>query len=289
MLDEVRPDVVHVLTPPWEHVDGVEVALTRGVHVICEKPLAPTLAQAKHLFDLAERQGCRLVENQNYRFNDEVRAIESHLARDGIGPVREVEIRLALTVVGSDDPQHRIHLLPAGAVHDVITHLAYLLDHLSGRAEWSEIAAHWRHHQRSGSALVDDLDAILVGEREGRTVHGRLRCSPGTAPEAFELTIRGERGEVEAELFHPRLSVRRERRTGPQLGPVVDHVVNGGALAWAGPRNLARKLLGHSPYHGLALLLRETYEALTRGMPPPVSRRDVERAASLVDRLVATR
>src|SRR5215204_6373682 len=45
MLAEVKPDVVHVLTPPGTHVRLVGDCLRAGAHVIVEKPVAPTHAQ----------------------------------------------------------------------------------------------------------------------------------------------------------------------------------------------------------------------------------------------------
>lgn len=39
MLDEVKPDVVHVCTPHYLHAEMVIEALSRGIHVLCEKPL----------------------------------------------------------------------------------------------------------------------------------------------------------------------------------------------------------------------------------------------------------
>ena len=39
MLDQVRPDIVHICTPHFCHADMIVVALTRGISVLCEKPL----------------------------------------------------------------------------------------------------------------------------------------------------------------------------------------------------------------------------------------------------------
>jgi len=223
---------------------NLDLTLEQGFGVLCEKPLAPTRLAAARLFDIAERRGCVLVENQNYRFNDEIRELSALVDRGAIGHVCEVEVRIALTVAGAGDPSHGIHRLPGGAVHDVLTHLAYLLDQLSGRAEWTDCHGIWSGHLGGEQGLVDDLDAVLVGSAGGHPMHGHLRCSPLSAPEALEVTVRGERGEISAELFQPRLLVRRDNWAGPQLGPVVDHLVNGASMMRSGITNLGRKLVG---------------------------------------------
>ncbi|MBU2664698.1 Gfo/Idh/MocA family oxidoreductase [Actinoplanes bogorensis] len=49
LLDEVRPDVVHICTPHDQHVPVALAALERGVHVLMEKPVAHTLEEADRL------------------------------------------------------------------------------------------------------------------------------------------------------------------------------------------------------------------------------------------------
>ena len=47
MLDAERPDFVDIITRPDAHLDLVNLAVSRGVPIICQKPLAPTLASRK--------------------------------------------------------------------------------------------------------------------------------------------------------------------------------------------------------------------------------------------------
>lgn len=60
MLDEV--DAVYVATPHLEHYDCIKTALNAGKHVLCETPMVLQGAQAKELFELAERKGVILME-----------------------------------------------------------------------------------------------------------------------------------------------------------------------------------------------------------------------------------
>src|SRR5690349_4248202 len=48
MLDASRPDLLCIATPPAAHLGAVRAAAERGVHVICEKPLAYDAAHAWH-------------------------------------------------------------------------------------------------------------------------------------------------------------------------------------------------------------------------------------------------
>jgi virulence factor len=68
MLDAEHLDAVFILTPRSEHVQGVESALTAGVDVFCEKPLATATADAVRLADLADETRRLLMVGFNRRF-----------------------------------------------------------------------------------------------------------------------------------------------------------------------------------------------------------------------------
>ena len=66
MLDAARPELLCIATPPAAHVEAVRAAADRGVHVICEKPLAYDAAQAWEAVAAAERAG--IVHATDFQF-----------------------------------------------------------------------------------------------------------------------------------------------------------------------------------------------------------------------------
>ncbi len=301
MLDKERPDVVHVLTPPQTHGFLVSKALNAGAHVICEKPLSPTAEEAEKLLAEAAAAGRHLIENHNYRFNDEVLALRSVIDEGRIGPVREVDIRMALPVrdpggrFADTNVPNSIHQMPAGVLHDFITHLSYLMIDLAGVSHFERVMAAMSNHGAGDLFSFDDLDAILISkadvpgpETDETPVHGRIRFSCRTSPDLFSLTVRGADGQASTDIFHPFLDVVVDRSGGQQLTPIVNHLVNGVGLARSGARNFGRKLLQHTPYHGLTRFLDQTYAALGADREPPVTAADVLAAARLVDAIVAS-
>lgn len=289
LLESAAPDVVHVCTPPTTHAVIVADCLRAGAHVICEKPLAPTRAELLELGRLAQSKSLWLLEDQNYRYNDPLLSLQQTVAAGAIGEVLDVDVRMALDFRSGgafSDPHLRnpAHDLPAGAVHDVLTHLVYTgLLFLPHMHEPERASVHWSNHgPDDGLWRWDDLDATLIAQGK----HLRLRFSSSTRPEAFSIVVRGDKGEASTDLFQPYTAVRKARSVGKQLTPIADHIVNGTGLAASGVRNLVQRLLQHSTYHGLERFLDLTYMALESGQEPPLSFKDIDDTAKLLDLLL---
>lgn len=85
-----RPDVqlVDVSTPGDSHKDVVLAALKAGKHVLCEKPLANSLAEAREMLAAAEASDVIAVVNYNYRRVPAVQFVKKLLDDGAIGEVR---------------------------------------------------------------------------------------------------------------------------------------------------------------------------------------------------------
>jgi predicted dehydrogenase len=75
LLGEV--DVVSIAVPTTVHYEVAREFLDAGVHVLIEKPIAPTLAEAEELFELAERRGVMLHVGHVERFNGAVQELKN--------------------------------------------------------------------------------------------------------------------------------------------------------------------------------------------------------------------
>lgn len=292
MLDEAKPDVVHVLTPPGSHKRLVADCVEAGAHVFCEKPVALAHGDFRAMWDHARSKDLRLVEDQNYRFNRPIRAIRGLVDAGALGEVREVEVRMALKIreegsrYGDPNLRHPSHDLPAGVLHEFVTHLAYLMLHFAPHTDgvaFDRVVAAWSNHGGGELFKYDDLDAtVILGG-----VHGRLRFSANTAPEGFNVTVRGTEGYATCDLFQPHVLAFVPRRGGKQLSPIANLWLNGRELCRASVRNLRDKVMQRTPYEGLHELVRQTYAALRDGRPMPVTFADMDDASRLVDALLA--
>jgi D-apiose dehydrogenase len=85
MFDRERPDFVDVITPPQAHAVICAEAARRGIHVICQKPLAPTFEEAKVIVANAAGAGIRFMVHENFRFQPWHREIKRLLEAGEIG------------------------------------------------------------------------------------------------------------------------------------------------------------------------------------------------------------
>ena len=70
MLEAERPDAVEIVTPVGTHAGLVRAAAERGVHVSCQKPVTPTLAEAEALIrDVGDR--VRFMVHENFRLMEQ--------------------------------------------------------------------------------------------------------------------------------------------------------------------------------------------------------------------------
>jgi predicted dehydrogenase len=83
-------DVVHICTPNHLHAPLARLALEAGKHVICEKPLATTAADAAELVELARAAGVVAAVPFIYRYYPTVREARARVASGSSGPVHLV-------------------------------------------------------------------------------------------------------------------------------------------------------------------------------------------------------
>jgi predicted dehydrogenase len=82
LLKDSSIDIVHVCTPNDSHADISIAALEAGKHVMCEKPMAKTAADAKRMLEAAERTGKKLTIGYNNRFRSDSQHLKK-LCEDG--------------------------------------------------------------------------------------------------------------------------------------------------------------------------------------------------------------
>src|SRR6201987_4431383 len=87
ILKDPSIDAVHISTPNAQHSPMTKAALLAGKHVLCEKPLATTVEEAKELVDLAKKQKLRGAVCHNLRFYPMVQQMRSMREAGELGEI----------------------------------------------------------------------------------------------------------------------------------------------------------------------------------------------------------
>ena len=171
-----RPDgieAVAIVTPNHMHYPAAKAFLEAGIHVICDKPLTATLADAKKLAALAEKSGRLFVLTHNYTGYPMVRQAREMVAKGVLGDIRVVQAEypqdwLTEKIEDSGQKQASWRVDPkrsgaGGSTGDIGTHAYNLARFVSG-LELESLSA--------------DLDAFVPGRQLDDNAHVLLRFKP---------------------------------------------------------------------------------------------------------------
>jgi len=93
MLDAEKPDIVDIITPPELHLEMCREAADRGIHIVCQKPLAPSFEESKEIVNYVEKKGVRFMIHENWRFQPWYREIKKMLDSEIIGRPHSLNFR----------------------------------------------------------------------------------------------------------------------------------------------------------------------------------------------------
>ncbi len=133
-----RDDIglVDVSTPGYTHRDVVLAALEAGKHVLCEKPLANTLAEAGEMLQAARQAGVIHMVNFNYRRVPAVRFVKQLIEEGKLGEIRHWRaVYLQDWLVDESVPlawRLKKELAGSGALGDIGAHILDLSQFLVG-------------------------------------------------------------------------------------------------------------------------------------------------------------
>ncbi|MGA9254883.1 MAG: Gfo/Idh/MocA family oxidoreductase [Roseobacter sp.] len=194
-------EAVSIVTPNHVHYEAAREFLKRGIHVICDKPLTSTLADARKLVKAAEKSKALFVLTHNYTGYPMVRQAREMVAKGEIGKIRVVQVEYPQDwlSVEQDFKQAEWRTDPArsgagGSTGDIGTHAHNLARFITG-LEVESLAA--------------DLEAFVPGRKVDDNGHvllrfaggakGMLWCSqvaPGNE-NALRIRVYGESGGLE--------------------------------------------------------------------------------------------
>ncbi|KAB2769206.1 Gfo/Idh/MocA family oxidoreductase [Ochrobactrum sp. WV_118_8] len=197
-------EAVSIVTPNHVHYEAAKEFLRRGIHVICDKPLTSTLADAKKLKKVADESDALFVLTHNYTGYPMVRQAREMIANGDLGDLRVVQVEYAqdwlteaVEATGAKGAVWRTDPAQSGlggATGDIGTHAFNLASFVTGLTL---------------DSLAADLDSFVEGRRLDDNAHVMLRFAGGAkgmlwcsqvAPgneNALRLRVYGTKGGIE--------------------------------------------------------------------------------------------
>jgi 1,5-anhydro-D-fructose reductase (1,5-anhydro-D-mannitol-forming) len=183
-------DAVFVATPNHRHLADVLACAAAGKHVLCDKPLAPTTADAQRMVAACREAGVSLGVGYQLRFNPVHREIARRVATGKLGRIAYAHIHACFRYPFPPSEWRR-HLDTAGggwATADLGTHLVDLLAWLLGPV--SEVQAQM-DNGTYGYETEDICSAVL--RFAGGTL-ATLTCATAVTAPRSEIAVYGEKG-----------------------------------------------------------------------------------------------
>ena len=248
-LSDPAVGAVIICLPHHLHADVAMAAAEAGKHILCEKPMATTLAEVDGMIEAADAAGVRLMVGQVLRFR-EANILARRLLREGrIGQPHHLirrryhHIRSYPNAPWSKDPEKAGGWVLYGFGSHEVDMILWLLDGQAERvyAEGAKVNPHWQ-----------DYDEVAIQMRLDNGVMATLNLSINCHTAAWDTIIVGDEGSMLV--------------TGEEV------VVNGEATP--APMN---------PSGGFVPQLAEFVSAVRQGREPEASGRDVRRTMAALE------
>ena len=247
--EAARPDgieVVAIVTPNHLHAPIAEVFLTAGIHVICDKPLATNVADARRLQALAEQHRRVFAVTYNYTGYPMVRQARRMVQDGRLGAIRVVQVEYAqdwltepLEASGQKQAGWRTDPERSGAggcIGDIGTHAYQLAGYVSG-LDVTELCAELSTFV-AGRRLDDNAQVLLRYANGARGALWASQVAPGNENN-LRIRIYGSQGGLEWQQEQP-----NQLRWSP-FGHAPETLSRAGPAADATAARVTRLPAGH--------------------------------------------
>ncbi len=205
MLRDAGLDFVDIVTQPAAHRPLVELAASHAMPVICQKPLAPSLDDARAMVAACERAGVPFMVHENFRWQQPMRSLKA--AADKIGDLFFGRIMFRSGYDPSID-QPYLAEDPRFILYDVGVHILDLARYFLGEVEQLTCLTQRVNPRING----EDVATVLLKMGSGAACVVELSYASKTTCDPFPQTL------VHLEGTQGRAELRQDYRIGIDSG-----------------------------------------------------------------------
>jgi predicted dehydrogenase len=292
LLDESKPDVVHITTPPHSHFDLAKTCLERGCHVYVEKPFTVWADEARQLISLANEKGLKITAGHDDQFSHVSRRMRS-LVRSGFlgGNPVHMESYYCYEIANTGyagailgDKQHWVRRLPGKLLQNIISHgVARIAEFLT--SDEPEVIAYGFTspllRSMGETEIIDELRVII--HDESRTT-AYFTFSSQMRPALHGFRMYGPKNGLVLDQDQETLIKLRGTRHKSYAEKFIPPIVATGQNV----RNVAANLktfLGND-FHmkaGMKYLIEAFYRSIVEGTDGPIPYREIVLTARIME------
>jgi 2-alkyl-3-oxoalkanoate reductase len=267
MMNEVHPDVVHLLTPPQTHVFLATIAAKHHAHMYIEKPLASSEADARCIVEAAEKAGVHVCPGHSLLFDPTFLQACRRIRSGEIGEIVSIRAEHGF----SYEAAARAAAIPWSYTYDwgifdnLMTHSLYMVCHFLNNPDNPKVVGF--NLGRVREAAVEEMRVLIPAA----SAVAEVSLSLCTSPEVNRIEIVGTRGRIVVDFVT--LTVVSSCSNG--LPSFVNRFTSNFRIAATLTRSGLSVVCGMATgrikrYMGVRGLIVEFYNCLNEGVAPPV-------------------
>lgn len=291
LLEQARPDVVHITTPPESHFPLARTCLEHGVNVYVEKPFTLNFEDAATLVEMADDRGLKLTAGHDDQFRHAARRMRSLVQTGYLGAPVHMD---AFYCYNLDDPmyakallgdsRHWVRRLPGKLLHNLISHgIARIAEFLT--TDSPHVIAHGfvsPFLKSIGETNIVDELRVIINEEERTTAY--FTFSSQMRPSMREFRVYGTKNGLLLDPDHETLI----KLTGSRYKSYAETFVPPVQFARQHLSNLATnaRIFLRKDLHmkaGMKFLIESFYHSIVEGTPVPIPYREILLTTRLMD------
>jgi predicted dehydrogenase len=294
MLETVKPDVVHVTTPPQSHFAVGKRCLEAGSSVYIEKPFTLSAHDADDLIALARRKGVKLTAGHNAQFTHAMVRMRELVRSGYLGgqPVHMESIycydlggpSYAQALLG--DADHWVRRLPGSLLQNIISHGISKIAEFMCDERPLVLADGFTSPFLKGLGQTDIIDELRVIIRDSNSTTAHFTFSSQMRPSIHQFRVYGPKRSLVVDDDHQLLLRWSDKEYKsytrffvPPVQFAKQYLTN---LAGNGRRFLGNDF--HMPFDaGLKRLVESFYRSISHDTALPISYREIMITARIMD------
>ncbi|MGB2677978.1 MAG: Gfo/Idh/MocA family oxidoreductase [Candidatus Acidiferrum sp.] len=294
LLNQAKPDVVHITTPPQSHFSIAKTCLEAGCHVYVEKPFTVYEHETRELLAFANTRGLKVTAGHDDQFRHSARLMRELIQSGYLGgaPIHMESYfcyelgRSGFAGALMNDKNYWVRKLPGGLLHNIISHgIARIAEHIA--SETPAVIAHGFIspflRSTGETQLIDEL-RVIISEEKGTTAY--FTFSSQMRPSLHQFRVYGTKNGLVLDQDQETIIKLRGQRYVSYVEKFVPPVSMAKQDISNAITNMRRFL--RRDFHmksGMKYLIESFYRSIISDIPVPIPHREIILTAHIMDRI----